>query len=548
MFTDFECPPREELHREIEATALPSSLGALLDETAARHGSRLALSFFDEGVDLTWAALRAEVGQAANALRRLGVCKGTHVAVLLPNVPVFPILWLALGRLGAIMIPVNITYTAREIDYVLTDGSAALLIVHAELLPGYEAIESPPLPMDRVVVVGGTIICDAHDWSEAHDWRDLAAAAEPAFTEEEAVGPDDLVNIQYTSGTTGFPKGCMLSHRYWISLGYVTVRFWATPIRRIYGGANFYYMLLQRMLVNAAFGGGALFVPRRPGARNFMAEARALGCENAAIFEAIYKQPPHPDDGRNALKIVNIFGFTPENQADFQRRFDVVGQEFYGMTETAHITYMPASEALERTGSGSCGVVAPGREVSLRDADWRAVATGEQGELWVRGEGILQGYWNKPEANAESFRDGWFRTGDLARVDGAGYYTVLGRTKDMIRRNGENIAAREVEAVMRLLPQVREAAALAVPDPYSGEEVKLYLEMQPGFGSADLTPEAVFAHARANLAHFKVPRYIAYREALPRTVETDRVEKKKLRAETGDLRIGAYDRRDGIWR
>ena len=542
MFTDFESPPREAMHREVEAAVLPLSLGALLDETAARHGRRLALSFFDEGVDLTWEGLRAEVGRAANALRRLGVRKGTHVAVLLPNVPAFPIAWLALGRLGAIMIPVNITYTAREIDYVLTDGVAELLIAHAELLPAYEAIESPPLPMGRVVVVGGSPTGDAHDW------RVLVAAAEPAFTETDAVGPDDLVNIQYTSGTTGFPKGCMLSHRYWISLGYVTVRFWATPIRRIYGGANFYYMLLQRMLVNAAFGGGALFVPRRPGARNFMAEARAYGCENAAIFEAVYKQPPHPDDGRGALKIVNIFGFTPESQADFQRRFDVAAQEFYGMTETAHITYMPASEILARTGSGSCGVVAPGREVSLRDPEWRAIASGQEGELWVRGAGILQGYWGKPEANAESFRDGWFRTGDLARVDGEGYYTLLGRTKDMIRRNGENIAAREVEAVMRLLPQVREAAALAVPDPYSGEEVKLYLEMQPGLGRDDLPPEAVFAHAGANLAPFKVPRYLAYREALPRTVETDRVEKKKLRAEANDLRLGAYDRRDNVWR
>jgi crotonobetaine/carnitine-CoA ligase len=470
------------------------------------------------------------------------VRKGTHVAILLPNVPEFPILWLALGRLGAIMIPVNITYTAREIDYVLTDGAAELLVAHAELLPGYEGIERPPLPMGRVVVVGG-----AHG-GYAHDWRVLAAAAEPAFTEVEAVEPDDLVNIQYTSGTTGFPKGCMLSHRYWISLGYVTVRFWGTPIERIYGGANFYYMLLQRMLVNAAFGGGALFVPRRPGARSFMAEARTHRCENAAIFEAVYKQPPHAEDGCNALKIVNIFGFTPESQADFQRRFDVAAQEFYGMTETAHIAYMPASEVLARTGSGSCGVVAPGREVSLRDPDWREVETGREGELWVRGEGILQGYWRKPEANAESFRDGWFRTGDLARVDGEGYYTILGRTKDMIRRNGENIAAREVEAVMRLLPQVREAAALAVPDPYSGEEVKLYLEMQPGLGRDDLPPEAVFAHAGANLAPFKVPRYLAYRAELPRTVETDRVEKKKLRAEVGDLRLGAYDRRDDTWR
>jgi acyl-CoA synthetase (AMP-forming)/AMP-acid ligase II len=280
-----------------------------------------------------------------------------------------------------------------------------------------------------------------------------------------------------------------------------------------------------------------------------MENVRRLGCDNMAVFEAVYKQPHHPEDGKNALKVSNIFGLTKEHQADFQDRFQVLGQELYGMTETGHISYMPAHEVAARTGSGSCGVVAPEREISLRDPQGREVATGQEGEIWTRGNSILQAYWKKPEANAELMPgDGWFRTGDIARVDRDGYYYLVGRIKDMIRRRGENIAAREIEAVMRLLPEVRDAAALAVPDPYSDEEVKLYIQLQPGMTMADLPLERVVEHAKTNLAAFKVPRYWEYRSELPRTLESDRVEKKKLRAENDDLRIGAYDRKGEVWR
>jgi crotonobetaine/carnitine-CoA ligase len=543
LFTDFEKVEPEEMRRRVEATDLPPNLGAAIDGFAARHRDKSALSFFDEGIDLTWGGLQEATLRTANLLRGLGVGPGSHVAVMLPNVPAFPLAWLGLARLGAVMIPVNISYTPREVEYALTDGEAEFLVIHAELLEHYRSIENPPVPDSRIVVVGG-----AADGRQ-RAWESLYAEASPDFAPEAAVDPDAMINIQYTSGTTGFPKGCMLSHRYWLSLGYVCTAIWATPITRIYGGANFYYMMLQRMLLNAGFNGGALYVPRRPSARNYMENVRRLGCDNMAVFEAVYKQPHHPEDGKNALKVSNIFGLTKEHQADFQDRFQVLGQELYGMTETGHISYMPAHEVAARTGSGSCGVVAPEREISLRDPQGREVATGQEGEIWTRGNSILQAYWKKPEANAELMPgDGWFRTGDIARVDRDGYYYLVGRIKDMIRRRGENIAAREIEAVMRLLPEVRDAAALAVPDPYSDEEVKLYIQLQPGMTMADLPLERVVEHAKTNLAAFKVPRYWEYRSELPRTLESDRVEKKKLRAENDDLRIGAYDRKGEVWR
>lgn len=543
MFTDFDRIEPDELRCRVEAAELPPNLGAAIDQFAERHRDTIAISFFDDDVNLTWGQLREATLKTASMLTRLGVLPGTHVAVMLPNVPAFPLTWLGLARIGAVMVPVNITYTPREVEYALADSEAQYLVIHAELLDHYHAIENPPVPHSNLIIVGG-------EANSAHQsWEALYATATTAFTPEQLTRPDTLVNIQYTSGTTGFPKGCMLPHQYWIVLGYVCAAFWGTPIRRIYGGMNFYYMVLQRMLLNAGFNGGTLFVPRRPSARNFMENVRRLDCDNVAVLEAVYKQPPHPEDANNALRIANVFGLTKEHQASFQDRFQVLAQEFYGMTETGPITHMPVHEIEAHTGSGSCGVASPMREVSLRDAAGREVGAGKEGELWTRGPGMLQGYWNKPEATAEQMPgEGWFRTGDVARVNSDGYYTLVGRLKDMIRRRGENIAAREIEAVMRQLPEVRDAAALAVPDAYSDEEVKLYVELQPGVTRQDLTLDLLFAHAEANLARFKVPRYWEVRTELPRTAESDRVEKKKLRAELEDLRIGAYDRKDDIWR
>jgi crotonobetaine/carnitine-CoA ligase len=173
------------------------------------------------------------------------------------------------------------------------------------------------------------------------------------------------------------------------------------------------------------------------------------------------------------------------------------------------------------------------------------VPVGEVGELIVRGPGILKGYYKKPEATAAAIRDGWFHTGDLFRRDGDGFHYIVGRKKDMIRRAGENIAAREVEAVLLALPEVAEAAAIPVPDATRGEEVKVLLRLQPGCTLADLPPDRVIAHCADGLARFKIPRYIAYVDALPHTA-SGKIAKHLLVSE--DPTAGSYDRVDGVWR
>jgi crotonobetaine/carnitine-CoA ligase len=273
---------------------------------------------------------------------------------------------------------------------------------------------------------------------------------------------------------------------------------------------------------------------------------RKYEIELCLIFEPVYKQPPHPDDAKTKLKNAFIFGFTKENHADLERRFNVTAREFYGMTENGGCLYMPPEDT-HMVGSGSCGIPTPGREVKIMGEDGLPVPPGEIGELWTRGPGQMRGYYNKSDANAESFRGDWFRTGDLFRVDMEGYHYIVGRIKDMVRRSGENIASREVEAVLRTMPEVKEAAVVPVPDPVRGEEVKAYIQLQDGVSRSDVPPERILAHCEAGLARFKIPRYIAYRDSFSYTA-SDRVEKKKLTDDVADLRADSYDRVDKVWR
>jgi acyl-CoA synthetase (AMP-forming)/AMP-acid ligase II len=541
MFTGHRAEDPEAQRKRVEAEPLPPTIFAGVEETARRHGPRPALHFIDDGVTRSWRELADGMHRTAAAFHRFGISKGSHVGVLMPNVEEYPLSWLALGKLGAVMVPINITYTPREVEYVLSNAEASHLVIHSELLPVYEQIEKKPVDPSRVIVVGVPHAAYRHRWAEVMD------AAKDTAAPDVKVDPDDLVNIQYTSGTTGFPKGCMLSHRYWLILGKAFIEMWATPMDRIYCGSSWYYMVPQRMVTNAIFlGGAALYIPRKPTAKRFMPDVRKYGCEYIAVFEAVYKQPPHPDDGKNQLKIANIFALSRENHADFQNRFQVLAQEAYGMTEIGPASHVPAHLILETTGTGTCGLPSPFRQVAVRDENGKDVRGGELGEVWVKGPGILHGYYKNDEANAESFKDGWFRTGDQGRIDEKGWLYIVGRFKDMVRRSGENIACREVEWVIRSIPEIEDVAIVPVPDSYRGEEAKAYIQLMPGKTAEDMPPERIVAHCAGQLAAFKVPRYYEYRADFPRT-DSQRVLKRELIKEKPDLRTGAYDRQEKRW-
>ncbi|MBL8706748.1 MAG: AMP-binding protein [Rhodospirillales bacterium] len=532
--------PLEERRRKIEQAPVLPSIGALLDAAAAEAPDRQALNFFESEETATYAQLQNRVNQLANGLAHRGIRKGHHVGVMLPNIIAMPITWLALGRLGAVMLPMNIAYTGREMTYVIEDGEADWLIIHEDCLATLAGLTPFPgkITPDKIFVVG-------KGDGGFRRWDALSDGQRTDFIAPEAVGVDDLMNIQYTSGTTGFPKGCMLPHRYWLNISRVNAFRDGRDIKRILAATPFFYMDPQWLMLMAFHQRGTLFAARRQSASRFMGWVRDHGIQFTLFPELAFKQPPHPDDRKNQIIRVNCYGLHKENHKALEERFDFIAREAFGMTEIGSGLFMPI-EATDMVGSGACGKPSPYREARIVDENDNPVKQGEIGELQVRGPGMLQGYYNKPEATAQALKDGWFRTGDLFRQDERGYFYIVGRLKDMIRRAGENIAAREVEAVLRGMPEIVEAAAVPVPDDTRGQEVKVYLVLKPGVKPTDLPPEKVVQFCETNLAKFKVPRYVSYIDKLPKT-PSEKIAKQVLVQGVADLRTGSFDRVSGKW-
>ena len=245
-------------------------------------------------------------------------------------------------------------------------------------------------------------------------------------------------------------------------------------------------------------------------------------------------------DGGLALRQVATFGWPGEVSRAFEARFGALAREAFGMTEIGMGTRVAVDDPEPH--EGSVGTAAPFRELTVRDPDGRPVRVGESGELWVRGRSLFQGYWRRPEANAEAFRgDGWFRTGDLFRSDARGRLWLVGRLKDMIRRSSENVAAREVEDAIRSHPAVEDVACVAVPDEVRGEEVGAFVQLVPGTDARSCPPERLLAHVEPLLAAFKRPRYVAFVDGFQRTA-SNKIAKGTLTSRATELRTTGWDR------
>ena len=522
---------------EIEGEALHPNLGALVAEAAARYPKRpLWVSIDGQGPDITYGAFHVHANRCANALRAFGVVKGTHVGVMLPNIAPFLITWVALARLGAVMVPINIGYTPSELRTTLENGDVEVLVIDNERVAALTGIE------DRTAVIADdrVIVCGAPPQPFVHDWFAMTDGASATFDAAWDVGLDDLATIQYTSGTTGLPKGCMLTHRYWLIISKVLARRGPT-VERLLVDLPLHYLGAQWRFWMALHAGGALCVALRYSLNRLIERIRDHDIDFASMFDQVANLPEGPTDGDNRLKRISIAGLSRDLHATLERRFGAPAREGYGMTEVGATLYMPFDDTAT-VGSGSCGIPAPFRRCKIVGTDGEPVATGEPGELWVTGPGILKGYYNQPEATAAAFSGEWFRTGDLFRQDADGYYYAVGRIKDMIRRSGENISAQEVEAALLAMPEVRQAAVVAVPDSFRGEEVKAFVVLEPGLGPTDVPPDPIFAHCARHLARFKVPRYLEYVDDLPKTT-SNKVAKHRLTA--GDA---IYDRVEGTWR
>jgi crotonobetaine/carnitine-CoA ligase len=355
------------------------------------------------------------------------------------------------------------------------------------------------------------------------------------------------VNIQYTSGTTGAPKGCVLPNRYWTTLaaGLATDFPAVGEDDVILTAQPFHYIDPQWNVALGLAAGATLVVLDRFHPSTFWAKVReydvtwfyCLGLMPTLLL----RQEPAEADRDHRVRAICASAIPRELHAELEARWGVPWYEAFGMTETGGDIRMTAADHDETVGTGCIGRPSRDREAMIADEDGKPVPRGETGELLLRGIGLMHGYHDDPEATAKAFRNGWFHTGDLARMDDAGRVYYVGRTKDMIRRSGENVSADEVERALLLHPAVRLAAVVAVPDELRGEEIKAYVVCD----GERPEPAELAEFCGGKLAYFKVPRFWAFADGLPMT-PSERVAKGELR-KVADPRAGSWDAKAAAW-
>lgn len=524
----------------LEAAYMPMTIGELVSLRAHTHGSTVAYDFFERGQRATYAEMERLANQYARALHGFGVRKGDRVALLLPNRLEFPVLWFACAKLGAIMVPINLRYTSREIEFVLRDTQTKFAVVDETAWALFAAMEPWPqdLAREHVIHVGQQANAAATSLDYLIDGVDHSPF-------EENVGPDDAVMIAYTSGTTGFAKGFALTHEYFdlCTYGFALVDY--QPYERYLCWSYLFYSFGQTQLLRSYRQGGTLYVAEKLSSTRFSDWIAKYDIEWCALPELIARQP-NANAFKRLKQIRQYLGWSAETIREFRERYGVRGDNNYGMTEFGNGTLF-LGDIPEMEDAGSFGHRALFRQLRLVNDDGTPTPVGEVGELWVKGRGMFKGYWNRPDANAFEFEGEWFKTGDLMRCNDLGFYWLIGRKREMYKRAGENISAREVEEVIRELPEVADVAAVPVPDPKRNQEVKIVVELREGLRAADLPVERILEHARERLAVFKVPRYIAYIPKLPRTTSSEKVLKREL-MDLSDPLAGVYDSEEKRWR
>ncbi|WP_409312020.1 fatty acid CoA ligase family protein [Pseudomonas putida] len=532
---------------------LTQCIGDAFDATVARFPDREALVVHHQALRYTWRQLADAVDQHARALMALGVQPGDRLGIWAPNCAEWCITQFASAKVGAILVNINPAYRSSELDYALGQSGCRWVICadafktsnyHAMLqglLPGLASSQPGALICERFPELRGVVSLALSPPPGFLAWHALQARAEVVSGEALAARQaqlrcDDPINIQYTSGTTGFPKGATLSHSNILNNGYmVGESLGLTEHDRLVVPVPLYHCFGMVMAnLGCMTHGSALIYPSD--AFDPLATLRAVAQEKAT---ALYGVPTmfiaeldHPQRGEFDLSSLRT-GIMAGATCPIEVMRRVIGemhmaevQIAYGMTETSPVSLQTgAADDLERRVT-SVGRTQPRLESKVVDAEGNTVPRGEIGELCTRGYSVMLGYWNNPKATAESIdAEGWMHTGDLAVMDEQGYVRIVGRSKDMIIRGGENIYPRELEEFFFTHPAVADVQVIGVPCSKYGEEIVAWVRLHPGHAVSE---EALREWARARIAHFKVPRYFRFVDEFPMTV-TGKVQKFRMR-------------------
>jgi long-chain acyl-CoA synthetase len=528
------------------------TLGAVLSETAQKFPDHTALLFY--GKKIPYAELDELANRFARALVRLGVRKGDRVALMLPNIPQMVIAYYGTLRTGAIAVPTNPLYHEHELEVQLRDSGAETLVAVDIFYP----VISHVLPRTAVkhLILGG--IKDFlpfpkkllypikarldKQWvpvkrvAPIHDFLEILKG-ESGTALDVPVQPEDVAILQYTGGTTGIPKGAILTHRNLVvnavqSRAWLTLRHEGEEI--IFGAIPFFhvYGMTTAMNLGILIGAELILVPKfhTKEVLSFIDKYRpGIFPGIQAMYLAIANYPKVEKYDLSSLKVA-ISGAGPLMR-EVQDRFEQVTKgrivEGYGLSEASPVTH--ANPLFGRRKIGSIGLPWPDVEARIVDLETgeKALPPGQTGELQIRGPQVMRGYWNKPEETAQALRNGWLHTGDIARMDEEGYFFIVDRIKDMIKTVGENVYPREVEEVLYTHPKVKEAVVVGIPQDFLGEEIKAYIVLKDG---EQATAEEIVKFCREQLSKFKVPKEVEFRSTLPKTL-VGKVLRRVLRDE-----------------
>src|SRR3954451_14676706 len=515
---------------------LGETIGANLDRAVAEYGDREALVVRHQGVRWTYGELAEEVDRAARSLAALGLAKGDRLGIWAPNCAEWVVVQFATAKLGVILVNINPAYRTTELAYALRQSGCRALVSATEFKTSdYRAMIDevrPELPaLEHVLYIGEGLFEES---GAEVEWPDL--------------DPFEPINIQYTSGTTGSPKGATLSHSNILNNGFFVGEYCRyTEEDRVCIPVPFYHCFGMVMGNLACVSHGACMVVPAP---SFEPEAtlRAVAEERCTslygvptMFIAELEHPGFDSFDLSSLR-TGIMAGSPCPEEVMRKVIDRMHMEgvtiCYGMTETSPVsTQTTADDELDRR-VGTVGRVHPHVEVKVVAPETgRTVEIGEPGELCTRGYSVMLGYWDDRERTAEAIDAArWMHTGDLATMDDEGYVRIVGRSKDMIIRGGENVYPREIEDFLYTHEAISDAAVYGVPDPRYGEAVAVSVILREG---ASLTGDELREYCEGRIAHYKVPRHVLFVDAFPMTV-TGKIQKFKMR-ESAIERLGVAE-------